>query len=135
MKISEDEREYIESDPREFVNLINDVVGDHSSGTVKCLASMLLNDLCERCDGFLIFAVNFAIDSIDRALVDHEPSNLSITADSAEDMMSAVQKPENLFSDPSLVSILTNFKLQFNSVSDFIEVNLVVLTEIAYAIS
>ena len=52
LKITENEKETLVSDPREFCNLIEDVCGDQKSTTVKVLSAKFLVALSQNVEGF-----------------------------------------------------------------------------------
>ena len=58
----------IESDPKEFVQLIDDVCGDQKSATMKVQTAKLLSDLCEHVADLYPFMMNFSLDAISRCL-------------------------------------------------------------------
>ena len=98
----------------------------------------MLNDLCENIDGLFQFILSFALDKIDKALVDHIPTRLSFTANVEEGENTSITEmeesktekkyPETLFTNPELCQIIRHFNLKFNSVQEWIEVCLVTIT-------
>ena len=63
-KITEAQRETMESDPQEFCNAIEDVCGDQKSKTVKVIAAKLLCALSDNVPGFYAQMMIFSIDAI-----------------------------------------------------------------------
>ena len=118
--------------------MIEDICSDQKSQTIKCEIAKLLNDLCENVDGLFQFILSFALDKIDKALVDHIPTRLSFTANVEEGENTSITEmeesktekkyPETLFTNPELCQIIRHFNLKFNSVQEWIEVCLVTIT-------
>ena len=138
LKITQDEKDKIEEDPKEFVQLIEDVCGDQKSQTIKVQTAKLLSDLCEYVDSLYPFVISFTLDTIDRALKDHIPTRLSFTANLTDGENTAVNEmeetksekkyPETMFTDIDLCQVIRNYNLKFGSVSEWIEVCLVTIT-------
>ena len=87
LKVTEAEKETLETDPTEFCNLIDDVCGDQKSSTVKTNIARLLDKLCSKVPNFFRSTMTFCMDAISRSLKDHVPTNLSFTANSADEQM------------------------------------------------
>ncbi len=65
LKISDGERDIIESDPKEFVNLQIDTCSKQKSKTYKTQAAKLLEHLVDHIDGMLTFSTQFVFEVYD----------------------------------------------------------------------
>jgi hypothetical protein len=61
LHITSEEKEQLTSDPREFVNHIDDICTEQKSSSPKSWAAKFLNNLGEHVPGFLDFSVNFCL--------------------------------------------------------------------------
>lgn len=64
LKLSERDKENIESDPKEFVNHSIDICQEQKSNTYQTQAAKLLEHLISNIDGMLTFVSNFCIEAI-----------------------------------------------------------------------
>lgn len=72
LKISEQERENIESNPKEFVNYAVDVCEKQESKTYKSQAAKLLENIVDHVDGMLSFVVKLNLDIIKHLLIQQD---------------------------------------------------------------
>jgi hypothetical protein len=75
LKISEQERENIESNPKEFVNYAVDVCEKQESKTYKSQAAKLLENIVDHVDGMLSFVVKLNLDIITHLLSQEGQTN------------------------------------------------------------
>ena len=68
LKISEKEKEDIESNPKEFVNYSIDICDKQTSKTYKSNAAALLECLIDNVDGMLTFVAKLNIDIMNNLL-------------------------------------------------------------------
>ena len=87
---------------------------------MKVQTAKLLSDLCEHVADLYPFMMNFSLDAISRCLQCQERAKNSQKAIAQSDTY-----PENLFDDPELCAVLRNFRLNFESIVEFMEVCIV----------
>jgi hypothetical protein len=68
LKISEQEKEDIESNPKEFANYSVDICEKQESKTYKSQAAKLLENIVDHVDGMLTFVVQLNLDIITNLL-------------------------------------------------------------------
>jgi hypothetical protein len=55
----------MKEDGEEYANFISDVIDDHKSKKIKSVTAFLLQNMCEKYDGFTSFIVNYCIQLVD----------------------------------------------------------------------
>lgn len=62
---SKNELEKMKEDGEEYSNYISDVIDDHKSKTIKSVTAFLLQNMCDKYDGFTTYIVNYCIQLVD----------------------------------------------------------------------
>eukprot|EP00347_Sterkiella_histriomuscorum_P023425 403334689 len=106
LRLSEKDKDDIESNPKEFVNHQIDICQEQLSKTYQTQAAKLLESLIEHTDGMVTFVSNFCIEAI-------------------QNIMQGSGQTEYIS------QIITKFRLKFDSEQEFLEVCFLVLTIIS----
>ncbi|CDW80715.1 UNKNOWN [Stylonychia lemnae] len=109
LRLSEKEKDDIENNPKEFVNYSIDICQKQKSKTYKTQAAKLLESIIDHVDGMLTFTVNFCIEVIQNIMQGGGQTDY-------------------------IQQIITKFRLKFESEEEFMEVCLLALTIISYAL-
>ena len=110
LKISEKEKEDIEGNPKEFVNYQIDVCQKQKSRTYKSQAAKLLENIVDHVDGMLTFAVNLNIE-----IMQHILTGETATSEYVK-------------------NILNKFNLSFNSDEELLDVCILSMSVMSYAL-